>query len=370
LSKSPSIVSKSANQPKIFKKLAKFTDIHFGRRNNSRVHNQDCLDFIEWFAGVVENDGTYSHVCFLGDWFESRSAINIETMEYSYKGLQRLNSIGLPIYFIVGNHDLHRRTTREVHSVRMFNELENVTVIDKPQVIDNILFSPFLFEHEFQQLIQFNDLWAFIGHFEFQGFVVTGQNKILDHGASHKLFPGPKRIFSGHFHKRQQSDNVVYIGNAFPMDFGDAGDYKRGMCTYDVVEDKVTFRDWKECPKYYKVQLSRVIEEKWSPLAKMKVKCIADVEIGYKEAQELRDVMVQSYNLRDFNIDEDREAKQGLLEGDGVDVKESELELSNIDEMVVKQLEILKEDKSTTMDIEMLIKIYNETEVELEEDDE
>ena len=32
----------------LFKKVACFTDIHFGLRNNSRLHNTDCEEFIKW----------------------------------------------------------------------------------------------------------------------------------------------------------------------------------------------------------------------------------------------------------------------------------------------------------------------------------
>ena len=344
-------------KPSSFKKLAMFTDIHFGRRSNSRIHNQDCLDFVSWFCSQLVG-GNYTQVAFLGDWFESRSAINIETLEYSYRALQMINDIGLPVYFCVGNHDLHRRTTREVHSVRMFNEMSNFVVIDKPTVVDNILFSPFLFEEEYAALIKHTDLWAWVGHFEFKNFVLTGHSRVAEHGPDHKVFAGPKKIFSGHFHKRQEQDNVVYIGNAFPMDFGDAADYDRGMCTYYVEEDKVTFTNWSDCPKYYKTTLSAVIDEKWKPLPKMKVKCVIDSEVGYQEAQELRDAMVSAYDLRDFILEEDRAAKQGLLEGDNCKVEETMMDFSSIDDLVIKQLETVGEDKKTQISGEMLVEIY------------
>ena len=37
-------------------KAACFTDIHWGRKNNSELHNQDCLRFVEWFCGEVKKD--------------------------------------------------------------------------------------------------------------------------------------------------------------------------------------------------------------------------------------------------------------------------------------------------------------------------
>lgn len=353
-------------EPKVFKKIAIFTDIHFGRRNNSKVHNQDCIDFITWFCKQVKLSKDYSHIAFLGDWFESRSAINIETLEYSYLGLKMLNDIGLPIYFIVGNHDLHRRTTRDVHSVRMFNELKNIKVVEDVLIEDNILFSPFLFEEEYKKLIEHNDKWAWLGHFEFKNFILTGNTRVMEHGPDPKLFGGPKQIMSGHFHKRQTQNNITYIGNVFPMDFGDAGDYERGMASYYVQENKLTFTNWKDCPKYYKTKLSSVLQGKWTPLPKMKVKCVIDVDLGYQDAQDLRDAMVAEHHLRDFILEEDRATKQGMLEGETVKVTEGMLDFTTIDDLVISQLEACKSDKKMTVESDLLVDIYKNLKIESE----
>lgn len=355
------------NKPKIFKKVALFSDLHLGRRCNSRIHNQDCLDYIDWFCNQLDKEHT--HIAFLGDWYESRSAISIETLEYSYRALQKLNDVGLPVYFCVGNHDLNRRTTREVHSVRMFNEFTNFVVIDEPKVVDNILFAPFLFDSEYSQLIKYNDLYAFMGHFEFKNFVLSGQSRIAVHGPDHKIFAGPKKIFSGHYHKRQLSDNVVYIGNCFPMDFGDADDSERGMCNYYVAEDRVEFIDWPDCPKYQHIKLSKVLSEEWVPQPKTKVKCVIDADLGYQEANELRDSMIEGFELRDFILEEDRAAKQGLLEGDDSKVIESLSEFTSIDELVIKQLETIKADKKSKIDADFLIEIFKSLPTDVTEGD-
>ena len=351
-------------QPEKIKKIAMFSDIHLGRRSNSRIHNQDCLDFVNWFCDNIDDDVT--HIAFLGDWYESRSAINIDTLEYSYKALHRLNSLEIPIFFCVGNHDLHRRSTREIHSVRMFGEFSNIQVIDEPKVIDNILFSPFIFDIEYPKLLEHIGCWAFMGHFEFKNFVLSGHTRLSEHGPDHKIFKDTKKVFSGHYHKRQFADNVVYIGNTFPMDFSDADDESRGFCTYFVAEDKYTFTDWKDCPKYHRTTLSKVIDGKWIPLPKMKVKCTIDSDLGYQEAAELRDAMIQGYNLRDFILEEDRATKQGLLEGDNSKVEELP-EFSSIDELVMSQLKEVESSKSK-INGDVLIEIYKSIVVESSED--
>jgi DNA repair exonuclease SbcCD nuclease subunit len=354
-------------QPQSIKKIALFTDIHFGKKGNLKQHNQDCIKFIEWFCDQVKKVGDITHIGFLGDWFESRSAINIETLDFSYTGLELLNELGLPILFCVGNHDLHRRTTRDVHSVRMFNEMSNFTIIDKPTIIDNCLFTPYLFDSEYAKMIQHNDLWAWFGHFEFQGFALTGYNTILEHGPDPKLFTGPKKIFSGHFHKRQANGNICYIGNTFPMDFGDAGDNERGMAIYETSEDKVEFINWTECPKYAKVPLSRILAADWAPPVNARVKCVVDVDITYTDAQALREAMIAEYQLRDFTLEEDRAAKQGLLEGDTTKVEDdTSLEFEGVDELVISQLELALQEKAVQgkYDLQMIINLYKNLKVE------
>ena len=58
-----------------------FTDIHFGRRSNDRVHNQDCYDFVAWACKRAQQLGV-NYVSFLGDWFESRNSVDISTLLY------------------------------------------------------------------------------------------------------------------------------------------------------------------------------------------------------------------------------------------------------------------------------------------------
>ena len=50
----------------MFKKAACFTDIHFGLKNNSRQHNNDCENFVKWFIKEAKEFGAETCI-FLGD---------------------------------------------------------------------------------------------------------------------------------------------------------------------------------------------------------------------------------------------------------------------------------------------------------------
>lgn len=344
---------------KKLKKSAVCTDIHFGKKSNSKIHNEDCINFLNWFADQVKNDPDIDHVMFLGDWNENRSSLNIETLNYSYQGARILNNIGLPVFFVIGNHDLYRRNARDIHSVIPYQELENFTLITEPVVIKEIgnggaLLCPYLFHEEYSKLKKYVNLETWWGHFEFRGFVITGYSITMPTGPDPKDYNGPKHIFSGHFHKRQAHEQVVYIGNTFPMDFGDAGDFNRGMMTYDHDADEANFINWPDCPKYIKTTLSSLLDGETTLYDQCRVKCIVDIPIDYQESQHLRTTFTEKYNLREFAMEESYEKASALSENDNV-VDDEYVKLKGVDELVVEMLNGIDTEH---YDNQMLIDIY------------
>lgn len=340
-------------------RVAIMTDIHFGAKGNSELHNQDCLNYIDWFCGNVKADGNVDAICFLGDWYENRNALNVATMNFSYQGAKKLNELGLPVYYIVGNHDLYHRHTREIHSVVQFNEFDNFIMIDEPTIIKNetgdILFCPYMFHHEYPDLLKHLKTPVWMGHFEFKGFVVTGSDVKMHHGPNPDDFKGPKVILSGHFHKRQiyKDSNIVYVGNTFPTTFGDANDFDRGMCYYDFTNNKIHFINWMECPKYIKTKLSAVLDGKVDLLPNSYVKCLADEEITFEESGVLKQGLIKKHHLRDFTLEESLELAEALA---NTTTDEEIDELMSIDEIVPLMLSQIETEK---IDNKKLIRIYD-----------
>ena len=75
----------------LFNKAAVFGDIHFGLKSNSLIHNQDCADFVDWFIEKAKAEGC--ETCFfLGDWNHHRASINIQTLQFGLRALEKLNA--------------------------------------------------------------------------------------------------------------------------------------------------------------------------------------------------------------------------------------------------------------------------------------
>lgn len=345
-----------------------FTDIHFGKKNNSDLHNNDCVKFLKWFSTQIKLINDIDHIIFLGDWFENRNAINVNTLNYSYNGAKILNDLELPVYFIIGNHDLYSKHTRDIHATIFFNEFNNFNVIDHPIICNNtyndILLCPFIFNYEYNKLDNYINIPIWFGHFEFNGFKLTGHNTLMENGLDIN-FDKQMQIFSGHFHKRQSNKNIHYIGNVFPQDYGDSGDLNRGMATYDHTTNKMQFFNWKDCPKYLKTKLSLILDEKIPIKENAYIECIIDEHLSHSDSIQLKSALIKKYNLREFIMTETTENSKAVSDTtvddeiivDNID----DIGLTNVDEMIVNMLGAVN---TKNINSDTLIKIYTGLRVE------
>lgn len=305
----------------VLKKCMMFTDIHLGRKNNSEVHNNDCIDYIDWLISQVELDSDIDHIVFLGDFFQTRSAIDISTIKYAHMLCGKLNRLGMPIYMLVGNHDLYHKSSREVHSPIMFEKYENFIIIDEPQIRTEIygepLMSPYLFKYEYDSLESLKTARVIFIHGEFNGFNVTGLHKMAaENVANPEDFSQSKFIFSGHFHQRQIGKNIIYIGNTFPFDFSDKNDNSKGVCVFDYMEDRYSFTDWEECPKFVEINLSELLPQidNMDFDTKTSVNCLVDMELNYEQHIKIKTVVEDTYKLREFRMKEIPKLEEVLSE--------------------------------------------------------
>lgn len=303
---------------KLLKKGVSCTDNHFGKKGNSDEHNKNCLNFILWMVEQVKKDPSIDHVVMMGDWHEHRASVHGITLKYSVDAMKALNSLGIPVFWILGNHDLVQRQTRNYYTTYFANCFDNFRVIEQPTVFEDVygkvLMCPFLFEHEYKELVKYTDIPVWWGHFEFKDFVITGHNVKMQTGPDANDFVGPKRIFSGHYHKRQSSGAVYYTGNTFPMDYGDVGDKSRGLTFYDYETNEVTHLAWPDAPVFIKAKLTDLLDGAVELPPRASVRCIIDMPVTYEESVALKQDLITQYDLREFVMEEDDSIDEALTD--------------------------------------------------------
>jgi len=332
----------------LFKKVAVCTDIHFGLKSNSLVHNQDCSNFIDWFIRTAKENGCETGM-FLGDWSHQRAALNMQTLQYSLRSLEKLSAAFDRFYFIPGNHDLYYRDKRDIYSTEWARHIPNIQIVNDWFQDGDVVIAPWLVGDDHKKIPKLKGQYMF-GHFELPHFKMNAMVEMPDHGEIQvDHFGNFERVFSGHFHLRQQKKNIHYIGNCFPHNYADADDAARGMMILEWGSEPV-FHAWPGQPLYKVLKLSQVIDHAPELLAaNMHVRVELDIDISYEEANFIKDTFVKDYALREMAL---IPVKSTAVDAD---MAPGEVKFESVDQIVTDQLTNIE---SEFYDPKLLLKIY------------
>ena len=332
----------------LFRKAAVCTDIHWGLKSNSLVHNRDCEAFIDWFIAKAKEEGCETGF-FLGDWHNHRASINLQTLQFSLQALEKLNAAFEKFYFIPGNHDLYYRDKRDIHGVEWAKHLPNITICNDWYEEGNVIVAPWLVGDDHKQLPTMKAK-NMVGHFELPHFKMNAMVEMPDHGEfKMESFGGIERVFSGHFHLRQQKQNITYIGNCFPHNFADAGDANRGMMVLEW-DTEPEYHAWPGQPLYKVMKLSEAIDHGASIFKpNMHVRVELDIDISYEEANFIKETFIKDYNLREMAL---IPVKSSSVD---IDLAPGEVKFESVDQIITDQITNIE---SEFYDNKLLLKIY------------
>jgi DNA repair exonuclease SbcCD nuclease subunit len=332
----------------LFKKVACFTDIHFGLKSNSSTHNQDCEDFVDWYIAKAKEEGCDTGI-FMGDWHHNRNSLNITTMDYSLRALEKLGQAFDKFYFFPGNHDLYYKDKRDIHSVEFGKYIPGITVVHEPVTIGDVTLCPWLVGDEWRSIGKKGGKYIF-GHFELPSFFMNAMVQMPDHGEIQlDSFKNYELGFSGHFHKRQQRQNMIYIGNAFPHNYADAWDDERGMMILEW-DGTPEYRTWPGQPTFRTVKLSQLIDEAETLiLPKQHLRVALDIDISYEEASFIKENFMANYDIRELTLITE---KKDVEINTNIDIQTFE----SVDQIVSNQLVSIESD---TYNKNTLLEIYN-----------
>ena len=332
-----------------FSKVVMMTDMHFGLKNNSREHNENCQNFILWMIEQAKAQGIKTCV-FGGDYHHVRSAINISTLNYSVNGLKLLNEYFDNTYFIIGNHDLFYRDKYQIHSLPYIDQFENITAVDKIITVDDVALVPWLIADEWKKISNVKQPYMF-GHFELPTFKMNAMVEMPDHGTlNREHFKHQKQVFSGHFHKRQNKGKIWYIGNCFPHNYSDTWDDERGIMIWEKGKDP-DFAAWPDAPKYRTLTLSQVLANPMQHIDdKTFAKITIDVPATYEDINFVRSLLENELSAKEIQMVTQR--------SDDIDFDSNiDISFESVDSIVIKHLETID---SNTIDKSRLIKLYQE----------
>lgn len=332
---------------KAFNRALVFSDLHFGMKSNSHLHNKDCLEFIDWATKLGQDKGC-DRLIFSGDWHHQRSSISIYTLSASLQGLEMINDRFDRSDFITGNHDLYYRDKRTVASVSWAKHIPNIHIHNDIFKDGDMVMIPWLVGDEYKKMHKISGKHIF-GHFELPHFKMNAMVEMPDHGElQSEDFTGVDYVWTGHFHKRQEKKNINYIGNCFPHNYADAWDDERGCMILDW-DGTREYHRWPGAPSYKTLKLSSLLNDPdyyITPSSYLRV--YIDIPISYEEANFIRETFFEQYQPRELALLSDEKDQSTYTTA-------TDVRFESVDQIVSAQLTAVQSD---FYDSKILMDIY------------
>tara|TARA_B100001113_G_scaffold200968_1_gene164653 strand:+ start:210 stop:1244 length:1035 start_codon:yes stop_codon:yes gene_type:complete len=220
-------------------KVAIITDTHYGARKGSKyLHDYFELFYRDVFFPSLE-EHQIDTVIHMGDIFDSRKAIDLQSLEWSkrvvFEPLKKYN-----VYTSIGNHDCYYKNTNNVNSPELLlRSFSNIKIFTKATeiVLDKlkILMLPWINSENYDEtcdLIRKSKAKIAMGHLELNGFKAT-RGHLMENGMDIGVFDKFEKVFSGHFHTRSTDGKIFYLGNPYEMFWNDVND-PRGFHIFDT----------------------------------------------------------------------------------------------------------------------------------------
>ena len=254
-------------------KIALINDSHFSARGDSQLFFDYFMKFFDdvFFPYIKEHD--IKTVIHAGDLMDRRKFVNFNILhQVRTKFMDKFKEEGVELHCILGNHDVYYRNTNKINSIReLFSD--DLILYEEPTVVNfgglDIALLPWVCKENYDQSINFIKTASapiLIGHLELQGYDVMRGVK-YDGGMSPKIFERFERVFTGHFHCRQEHGNIYYMGTQYQITFSDLHEQK-GFHVLDTDTREIEF-----IPNPHKMFHSLTYNDEGGPVDSGKFEC-------------------------------------------------------------------------------------------------
>ncbi len=283
-------------------------DFHFGVPGR--------LTDILWAAKTIREyckAANIDTVIILGDLFHDRRSIEIDVLSTVANFFEETaNNYHQQWIVFPGNHDMFLRHSWDINSLTTLRK--HLTVIEDIKIltIDDTRFwvIPFItYEKPFMKILrkiesQYQDGDILLTHVGVRGATLNTCFLLKDWSTITFENSKFRRVYTGHFHSKQQiGENVWYPGSPIPFKF-DEGDVAHGFYVYDLVEKNHKFINiWKAGEKLlpHEVQPPQFYT-------------ITDDILDKVTSDDIKGGIVRVALQRDYTINERHEIKSRLID--------------------------------------------------------
>lgn len=223
-------------------------DLHFGVKKFNKDFFNLQKDYLHQILSKHRNECVFQ----LGDIFDNRTITDNELLVEVYDLFEEV-CLDYDIQFnaILGNHDLYYKNNDALSVLNIFNRIPNFNLISNCSAMNIEGMKILCVPYNCNQSLDFSMIENFdfiFGHFDIKGFdYMTGVSS--SNGFESNQFKNVN-VISGHYHKHQRKDNILYIGTPYQITWGD---FSNNNGYYTLENKTLTFIENNISPKHIKL---------------------------------------------------------------------------------------------------------------------
>ena len=222
-------------------KVALITDTHFGARNDNQVIQEHINQFLGSVFFPYLEEHNIKTVIHLGDLMDKRKSVSFLTLNHlRHNFMARLHDNSIETHILVGNHDSYYKNTLKLNSVaELYGQSPLIKVYETAQTVSigglSIFLLPWLCsDNDYDSYIAMDktDAKIAMGHLELSGYLMF-KGMRSEHGLERDDFLKFDKVFSGHFHMKNDDGHIYYLGTPYEMMWSDYNT-ERGFHIFDT----------------------------------------------------------------------------------------------------------------------------------------
>lgn len=169
----------------------------------------------------------------------------------------------MPVIIILGNHDIWKKSSNDVNSLKTMKWIPNIFIFEEPEVIQTgskkLLLMPWRngIEEEQACIDNHNADYLFC-HTDVSGLKFNKHTEV-EHGIDMNKLKKFKKVYSGHIHYAQGKSNFRMLGCPYPMTRSDNGNPK-SVWLLDIESGTETQFENTRSPRFVRILFDKMIE--------------------------------------------------------------------------------------------------------------
>ena len=218
-------------------KIALLNDTHFGARNDSLIFDDYFHKFYNDIFFPYLKEHNIKTLIHLGDVVDRRKFINFRIAHnFRHKFLQRLWDEKIDTHILIGNHDIYFRNTNKVNAIKELcttpDGVNEPWIYEEAKVTNfgdiDILMVPWINpenEAETLEMLQTAKADIVMGHLDLNNFAMNDA-MVQTNGYDKSIVKRFERVYSGHFHHKNDDGQIFYLGNQYEITWSDYNNQK------------------------------------------------------------------------------------------------------------------------------------------------